>query len=161
LEVDEQKIISKLEELGAEMVFNGDMNSLYYSLDSPEKFLRLRKKGDKTFLTLKIKKNQHPITISEEHEIELNDFETAKKMIEHLGLKEFSRDFRKRKSFKTNLGIVEINSYETIPTFIELEADSSEKLIALVNLIGFKMKDTKSWSGKEIIDYYKNKENLL
>lgn len=163
LEINEEQIIKKLESFGASLVFDGDMNSSYYDLINDDlrklgKMLRVRKKENKTFLTLKLPKKSEEMKINTEHEVEVSDFETMRVILQNLRLNEFAQDFRKRKSYKLKDATIEINKYPDIPTFLEIETESPEKLKEIVSLLGFSMKDTKSWSGKDVLQYYgKNK----
>ncbi len=159
LEINEEQIIRKLESLGASLVFDGDMNSSYYDLVNDNlrksgKMLRIRKKENKTFVTLKVSKKNDEMKINTEHEVEVSDFETMKIIFQHLELNEFAQDFRKRRSYKLKDSTVEINKYPDIPTFLEIETESPEKLKEVVALLGFSMKDTKAWSGKDVLKYY-------
>ena len=48
----------------------------------------------------------------------------------------------------------EIDTYEGIPTFLEIEAPSEEILEEMVLKLGFSMKDTKPWNGKKVWKHY-------
>ena len=88
LEIDKEKLIKKLEELGAE--FKGDNEQKRYVYDTiPKedgKWIRLRTNGKKTTLTYK---NVVKTTIdgTKELEIEVSDFEKTNELLENMGIK--------------------------------------------------------------------------
>ncbi|MFH1316815.1 MAG: CYTH domain-containing protein [Candidatus Woesearchaeota archaeon] len=60
IEIDKDEIIKKLLDLRAEKVFEGDIYAIHYdfkdnSLKIDKSFVRLRKRGDKSFLAYKKK----------------------------------------------------------------------------------------------------------
>ncbi len=165
LDVDEKQIIKKLEKLGAILIFDGEMNSSYYDLKNnvlrnSGKMLRIRKKGKKTILTLKLPKESEEMQINSEYEVEVSDFDTMQKILSQLELNEFAKDFRHRKSYRLNGATVEINKYPDIPVFLELEAHSPKKLKEIVALLGHSMGNTKPWSGKDVLNYYGKQTEL-
>jgi len=159
LNIDKEKIIKKLLELGAEKVFDGPMKTIYLDLNNElrnsGKMLRIRQKGDKCIVTLKIKKEDSGTKINDEYETEVKNFEEAIKLFQNLGFKVFATDFRKRISYKIKNSLVEINIYDDIPPFLEVEAPTKEELKEIVNLLGFSLDQTKTWTGKEVLDFYK------
>lgn len=155
LNVNKDEIIKRLTELNCIKVFDGPMNSVYLDVEDENKFLRIRKKGEKEFITLKLDKGDNEMKINEEHEIEIKDFDTARKIFNELGFKEFSTDFRERISYKLRNSLVEINLYKNIPHFLEVESPNKEELKEIVELLGFTMNETNNWSGKDVINYYK------
>ncbi|MBI4145980.1 class IV adenylate cyclase [Candidatus Woesearchaeota archaeon] len=159
LEIDESQILKRLQELNAKLIFDGELNSRYYDfsddvLRRSGRMLRLRKKGNSSFLTLKIPQVDHEMKINTEHEIEVGDFETMRTILVNLGFIEFSKDARKRKSYRIDGATIELNKYENIPPFLEIEAESKEKLKQALFRLGFSMADTKAWSGKDVLKHY-------
>ena len=158
LEIDKNTIINRLLELGAKRVFDGPMNSVYLDfkneLKSNGKMLRIRQKGDKCIITLKIRKKDSEVKINDEYETEVKDFEETRQIFKNLGYKEFATDFRKRISYKIKNSLVEIDLYEHIPPFLEVEAPNKDELKDIVKLLGFSFNQTKTWTGKQVLDFY-------
>ena len=48
----------------------------------------------------------------------------------------------------------DFDTYPHIPTFLEIEAPSKEKIKKYVKLFGYSMKEALPWSTKELFDYY-------
>ncbi|RLE46898.1 class IV adenylate cyclase [Candidatus Woesearchaeota archaeon] len=109
LESDKDKVIKRLLELGAKKVFDGPMNSVYLDSDNElknqNKILRIRQKGEKCIITLKVRKKDPEAKINEEYETEVKDFEEIRKKFHNLGFKEFATNFRKRISCKLRINI--------------------------------------------------------
>ncbi|MBW3003028.1 CYTH domain-containing protein [Candidatus Woesearchaeota archaeon] len=148
LEIDEGKVEERLKQLGASLVFDGDLFSIYFNREID--VLRLRKLGDKVLLTHKFRKEG----FYDETEVLVDDFDSARLLLGKLGLEEYATDFRRRKSFKVGNFRVDMDFYEDIPCFIEIEAESREELEKGIKLLGFSLEDAKFWSGKQVKEYY-------
>jgi adenylate cyclase, class 2 len=145
--IDKEKIISRLEQLGAQRVFDDDMKSTVFErredeLKKSSKLLRLRQKGDKIILTAKEALSHETTKQSNEYEVEVSDFELMRKILTTIGFIEKAHDARHRTSYKIKNSLVEIDSHEKIPTWLEVESPSEEELKEIVEIIGFSMKDT-------------------
>ena len=152
LEINKEDIIRRLENLGAKEVFKGSMNSIYFDtkdnrLKNNKMVLRIREKGIKNFITLKVKKEDEEVKLNDEFEIEISNFAITKEILNRLELIETISDIRKRTSYKIKNSLVEIDEYEEpkIPTFLEVESPNKDELKEIVELLGFTMKDTKNW----------------
>ncbi len=156
LEVDRDKIISRLNECGAQKIFEGTLHSIYLET-SKGKVLRLRRKGDKTILTLKVKKEDAEFKVNTEYEIEVDNFEETRRIFRHLGYTEKREDNKKRISYVLKNSVVEIDEFPGIPPFLEIESESKEEIKKIVALLGFSFSQTTPWSGKEVVEYYHKK----
>lgn len=165
IEIDPVEIIRKLQKLGAIKVFDGEMNSIYFDhngeFKKSKKTLRLRQKGDACILTFKRKKEDTEARVNEELETQVQDFETARKIFKSLGFQEVSVGMRRRISYKIKKSLVEIDFYPNIPSSLEVESPDKEELKQIVQLLGYSMEQTKKWSGKKLMEYYKDKSNKL
>ncbi|HLC58525.1 MAG TPA: class IV adenylate cyclase [Candidatus Nanoarchaeia archaeon] len=161
LEINKEDIIRRLENLGAKEVFKGSMNSIYFDtkdnrLKNNKMVLRIREKGIKNFITLKVKKEDEEVKLNDEFEIEISNFAITKEILNRLELIETISDIRKRTSYKIKNSLVEIDEYEEpkIPTFLEVESPNKDELKEIVELLGFTMKDTKNWGGNRLLQFY-------
>jgi len=166
LDIDKNKVIKRLEELGARKTFEGDVHASYFDfpdkrLDKNDSFLRLRKKGDIVELTFKKLISREKAKIMQEDEVVVNDFENMIKILKDLGLVELRNEAKKhRVSYELEKVHFEIDSPDDIPAYLEIEAPDLEKLENAVEKVGFSMKDAKPWSGKHVREYYQKKYNL-
>ncbi len=158
LEIDKEKLVARLLELGAEKIFEWHMKTIY--LDSEEglgkgKTFRIRLKGEKCIITLKVRKEDREAKVNDEFETEVEDFEEVMKIFEGVGFREVSVDERKRVSYKLKNSLVEIDVYDDIPPFFEVESPGKEEMKEIIKLLGFSMEQAKTWSRKEVLKFYR------
>lgn len=133
LEIDKENLIFKLREIGAED-FGEEMLSeiIFYdkNLEWPKlgnEFVKLRKNGKETTLVYKNQKGGETLN-SEEVEIKVDDFYKTKYILEKSGLIAFREQEKRRHTFKYKDIIFDIDTWPKIPTYLEIESDSLEKL---------------------------------
>lgn len=136
LEIDKEKLIKKLEELGAE--FKGDNEQKRYVYDTiPKedgKWIRLRTNGKKTTLTYKnVVKNT--IDGTKELEIEVSDFEKTNELLENMGIKSKGYQENKRTQYVLNDVEIDIDSWPMIPTYVEIEGKNEEEVMKTLDLL--------------------------
>ena len=161
LEINLERIVSKLEELGAEEVFSGEIKAYHYDLPNEPitrkgDVLRLRKKGDKAEFVYKEKQESKVAKVNIEHEININpnDFETMRTILESLGLREIYALEKSRTSYRIGNTQFEIDIFPEIPPLLEIEAPDEETLKMYVKKLGYTMKDAKTWGSKELLLHY-------
>ncbi len=120
--------------------------------------MRLRKQGKKAFLTYKGKADKKEAHIREEHETEVLDFDTTDKILQALGMKEWLSLKKKRTSYRIKDSMVEIDTmlekYSFIPTFMEIESASVQKIHEIAKMLGFRKEDCKTWGFKKLAKNY-------
>lgn len=169
INIDRNVIVQKLLSMGAKKSFEGEIHAV--SFDFPDKSirnatrtLRLRTKGDKCFLTLKNPVNNSDVKIREELELEVSDFETMKKILESLNLKQW-RDVRKTRVSYSLQGILfefdkYHDEYEYIPEFMEIEVLSENDKAAMKTIfeyagkLGIPRENCKPWTLNELVRHY-------
>ena len=159
LEIDVDKVVSKLVDIGAVKEGESDISASHYDFEDNTLHksgisLRLRKWGDKIEFTSKKKLNSEHDKIREELQVEVNDFDEMDKILKSIGFGEKIDMNKKRISYVLGDIRFEIDTYEGIPTFLEIEAPSEEILEEMVLKLGFSMKDTKPWNGKKVWKHY-------
>lgn len=162
LEIDKQKVIKKLDELGAIKVFEGEIIANYYdypnnSLAKQKKTLRLRKKSDFAELTLKEEVSRNGAKIMDEHETKC-EYEGMKSILKNLGFERTKKIVKYRISYSLDKCHFELDTFLGIPTFLEIEAATKKELEEMVAVLGYSMKDTKPWSGHDVLEYYNCKK---
>ncbi len=159
LEISTSYITKKLESWGAKNVFEGEVDASYYDFSNGRLkdnglFLRLRKKGPTVELTLKQKVEQEEAKIMQEYEVGVTDFEIMQKILYGLGLLEIKVARKHRTSYLLDEVHFEFDTFPGIPTFLEIEAPTMERVREYVQKLGFSMQDAKPWSGGDVIKYY-------
>jgi len=102
--------------------------------------LRLRKVGEKTFLTYKGAKIEKLTKTREEYEVEVDNFNNAKKILEKLGFKEVVKVKKKRRYFRLKEYLVYLDEVQKLGSFVEIEKKANEydpkELIEFLKALG-------------------------
>ena len=162
LEIDKEEVIRKLEEMGAEKHYEEIISVRIVdfkdgSLNKEGKTLRARKIGDKTEFTFKgPRKKDSKLKIREEIETYSDDFDSLLKILERIGITPTISYDKKRISYKLGDVSFEIDEFIDlpIPVFIEIEAPSEEKVIEMIEKLGFKKEDMKSYGLNGLLNHY-------
>ncbi len=163
LDIKPEEIATKLEEVGAEKVFEGLVETYFYDngkrLKENNNMLRLRRMGDKSFITFKRKVSKDEVKIYDEHETEVEDLEMMRDIIESLDFKQEKMLRKTRTSYEKDGVKFEIDKYlddfSEIPPFLEIEAVSKEKIFESAEMLGFSKDDCCSKSTDDIIREYR------
>ncbi|MBU2637697.1 MAG: class IV adenylate cyclase [Nanoarchaeota archaeon] len=169
IEIDRNAIIEKLLALGAKKSFEGEIYAVSFdfpdnSIRGSKQTLRLRTKGSKAYLTLKSPVANPDAKIREELEVEVSNFETMKKILESLNLKQW-RDVRKTRVSYSMPGILfEFDKYhdefEYVPDFMEIEVlaendeDAMKKIFEYAEKLGILKENCKPWTLNELVKHY-------
>ena len=165
LNIDKSEVIKKLETLGAKQIKKEFQSNYMFDFengffDAKGGYVRIRKaldclsKKEKIILTSKELISKDKFKISKEIEFGADDFESAKSFLESLGLKQFRLDEKFRESFQFDEGLVEIDTWAGVPTYLEVEADTEENVEVILNKIGYNLEQSTSMVLKEIMKKY-------
>ena len=105
-------------------------------------------------LTLKEKISQAEAKIMTEYEVNVNYFETMQNILHGLGLRETKVTRKHRISYRLDEVHFDLDTFPGIPTFLEIEAPTLERVQEYVAKLGFSMAETKPWSGADLLRYY-------
>lgn len=163
LEIDSADIQKRLINLGAKKVFDGNLEWVVFdfsdgSLSKREILLRLRTSGQETKLTLKKLLNSEESKVSEETELAVSNFKTAMDVLEGIGLK-VKKGYPLKKhriSYLLENTHFEIDTLPQFPTYLEIEAPSSEIIKEYVKKLGFSVNDIKPWGTREVFAHYRS-----
>ena len=157
LEIDKESVIKKLEELNAEKYFDEEIITIYYdypdsSLGKKGAIVRLRKEG-KEFLDFKQSVESTKIKKSKEIRVGIDSLENAEEFLKEIGMKKILEIKKHRTGYKilnTKVEIEEIESFD-IPCFLEIEGESIDKIIELLDL---KDKERVCFDTFELLEHY-------
>ena len=142
LEIDKEALIKKLHELGAKD-FGDDFITeiVFYDKEGKwqfdeVKFVRLRKAKQGITLTFK-HKEAHTATGTKEVEFTVDNFEKAKDFLEEVGLVLYRFQEKKRHKFLLDEVIVDIDTWPSVPTYVELEGPSEEAIKDAASILEF------------------------
>jgi adenylate cyclase class 2 len=173
LNIDKSRLLNNLFLINAKLIKKEFQKNIMFDYEDNRLFnsggyIRLRELDDlinkkKSYIvTFKELITKDKFKISEETEFETLNLENTIKFLNKLGLKIFRIDEKFRESYKLDLGLVEIDTWPGVPTYIEVEAESEENIKQILNFLDYKLSDSTSMSLKEIIKFYKlGNENRL
>ncbi|UCG78783.1 MAG: class IV adenylate cyclase [Nitrospirota bacterium] len=163
LEIDRDAVVSRLEELGAEKVFDDEMYAVYLDYDDERlkrygDLLRLRKEGSRVMLTFKKHVSDTPAKVREEYETPVADFGTTRDLFRRLGFIEWLVVRKRRVSYELDGTHYDIDRYLDdfghIPEFLEIDARDMESLSKGIELLGFSGEDCKPWTFVDLAMHY-------
>ncbi|KKR07369.1 MAG: hypothetical protein UT33_C0002G0003 [Candidatus Peregrinibacteria bacterium GW2011_GWC2_39_14] len=135
-----------------------------YSLMSKRAYLRLRREGERRELILKQLVHAAPVKEELELSIEIPDesqWDAVASYMESIGLKKIVYQQKKRISYLYNNIRFDIDTWPSVPTYLEIESNTEEAILDGVRLMGFDPKDTTSMTGKEVFEKYSVDPNHL
>lgn len=164
LDIDLADVTARLNKAGAHKAFDQALTRTLI-FDHPNlrlrqvgKVLRLRQVGSKVFLSIKQGEQNHnssPFSRVNESEIKLDDFYQAFSLFEGLGFQAFRYQEKKRTGWTYPGGVkIEIDEFPKIPPYMEIEADSEEKIKNFLARIDMKLDDTVKISATEVLKKY-------
>lgn len=136
LEIDKEKLITRLENLGAKKVADFEYKRRVYNFNPPtdKKWIRLRTDGRKTTLTIKEIKSLE-IDGTKEIEIEVSDFEETNNILEELGYKAHTYQESKRTRYILNEVELDIDTWPYIPTYLEIEGKNEKAVKDMIKIL--------------------------
>lgn len=136
LEIDKEKLIKKLEKLGATKVADFDYKRRIYNFTprNQYKWIRLRTDGTKTTLTIKELKSLE-IDGTKEIEIEVSDFDETNNILNELGYIAHTYQENKRTRYVLNDVELDIDSWPYIPTYLEIEGKDEKAVKDMIKLL--------------------------
>lgn len=163
LDIDPAKIEAKLKEIGAQKT--GDyfykrrvFDFSDWRLDNDHSWLRLRTDGQKTTLTFKkrigAKKDGSNDDGMEEIEVEVSDFKKTAELILKLGFIEKHYVENKRIRWEKDGVEFDIDSYPSIPPYLEIEAQTWEKLNEATLWLGLDPAERRIFSANQVYKIY-------
>ena len=136
LDIDKEKIIKKLESLGAEKIADFDYRRRVYNFHPAvdNKWIRLRTDGKKTTLTIK-KLESLEIDGTKEIEIEVSDFEETNRILNELGYESHTYQESKRTRYMLNGVELDIDSWPYIPSYLEIEGKNEQEVREMIKIL--------------------------
>jgi len=142
LDINQTEVIEKLKSLGAEKT--KDYNFRRYVFDTipttPNRWVRLRTDGYKTTLAIKEIISQ-TADGTNEWEVETSDIDVTLKILEKIGISPRGYQENTRSEYVLDGDILSIDSWPKLQPFIEIEAESEAKIIAIAEKLGFSKDD--------------------
>jgi adenylate cyclase, class 2 len=158
----EQKILG----LGAQKIFDDLVVTQFYDyptrlIEKAKDLVRLRKKGNTSYLTFKKYVEDATVKIRREYEIEVSDFTIADTILTSLGLEKTLVISKWRTSYKIDETMFEfdrhLDEYCFIPPFLEIESTDSTIIWHYVKKLDIPLESVKPWTFFDVKRYYEVK----
>jgi adenylate cyclase, class 2 len=146
LDVNLEEMRKKLKALGATLVYSEALvrQKVFdypdFRLDKDSSWLRLRQENEKVILTLK-KWEKEGIHGMKEIETKVESFEETERLLRAIGMIIKSTQEKKRELWKLDDVEFMIDTWPWVPTFIEIEGNSEEKVKEAAAKLSFNWKD--------------------
>lgn len=127
LEIDGKKLRRMLHVHGAKLKYSGTMVAHFFRGANGKK-IRLRNLGSHVTLTAKERVNDDTMLHNHEHEVEVSSFETTAAILEMAGLRKYGDSIKTRESYTLDDITYDFDTYPGIPEYLEIEAQSHEKV---------------------------------
>ena len=159
LNIDKDKIVKQLIALGGIKTFDGQIKARFYSNEQGKR-LRLRQmktlhpKSFSYVLNYKDRGNAEGMMVNEEHEVAVSDYIGMVAILESIGFKQYKTSEKTRISYKIDDIVFDIDTYDGIPSLLEVESSSQTSVKRGVSLLGYSMKDTVIISEQQLKNQY-------
>ena len=155
LEIDHDKLVKKLESLGAVLEFDALQERMVYDLKpkQKDKWVRLRTNGKTTTLTIKDLEAK-TIDGTKELEIEVSDFKTTNEILETLGFKNRGFQQNKRTQYLLDGVEVDLDKWPLIPEYMEIEGKNEKEVYDCLEKLGYKKEEAVTLDVSSIYNHY-------
>lgn len=163
LDIDFEAVSKKLEDMGAQMEFSGDVVSSFFdystdALSKKDKDVCVRECIGKYLFSYVEKLTQEGVPVCREHKVFVEKDESILHILAGLGLSETSKNEKKRTTYLIDDMRIHLEKMGELPYYMEVSAiDSSQKVIEWVKKLGYKESDMKNWTGRDVWMHYTNK----
>ena len=146
MDINIEEIRGKLKILGAKMVYPETLirQKVFdypdFRLDKDSSWLRLRQENESVILTLK-RWEKEGVDGMKEIETKVESFEEAERLLRAIGMIIKSNQEKKRELWELDDVKPMIDTWPWIPTFIEIEGDTEEKVKKIAAKLDFDWKD--------------------
>ena len=143
LDIDKKDLQQRLKGLGATLIYSERLmkrNVFDYPDERLEKegaWVRVRDEGDNK-ITLSYKRLvDRTLQGTKEITLDVSNFDTMTNLLLAIGLKQDAYQETKREKWELNGSEITIDTWPWIPTFVEIESPTEEKLIKISKDLGF------------------------
>jgi adenylate cyclase, class 2 len=166
LNIDVPAMQAKLAGIGAVKEYEGEMAETYFDNeplnvhhhDLDKHQLRLRTWLGKTVLTYKAPAQKSALLSREEHEVTVDDEKEMVRILKSLGFVAAVHLKKHRIHYTLKDCSCEIDTWNGIPPFLEIETHSKEEMQAICTKLGLRLEDG---HGKTVLQLYPHINNAL
>lgn len=154
LEIDVEKLIKKLNELGAKKVGDWNQRRYVYDIDvnCKTRWIRLRTNGENTTLTYKEIQEQ-TVDGTKEIEFEVENFDIANEFLQKAGFLNGKYQENHRIRYMLNDVELDIDTWPMIPTYLEIEAQNEKQVYDMIKLLEL---ENEKITAEDVVEVYRN-----
>ena len=153
VDIDKDKLRIKLNAIGAKLIQPETlMRRVVFNVNA-HSFIRVRNEGKRIILTYKNHLN-NTITGTEEINVEVSDYEKTIAILKAGGLKPKSEEGSYREKWQLDDVEIDIDTWPWIPSYVEIEGPSEEKVRKVSEQLGFNMNEAIIGSVDEVYKLY-------
>ncbi len=153
VDIDKDKLRIKLNAIGAKLIQPETlMRRVVFNVNA-HSFIRVRNEGKRIILTYKNHLN-NTITGTEEINVEVSDYEKTIAILKAGGLKPKSEEDSYREKWQLDDVEIDIDTWPWIPSYVEIEGPSEEKVRKVSEQLGFNMNEAIIGSVDEVYKLY-------
>jgi adenylate cyclase class 2 len=136
--IDPEEVGRRIIAAGGEEIGTKLLRRYVYDVTPGDRSTWIRLRADDSGVTLTVKKIEtDAIDGVQETEIGVSDFSTANTLLEMMGFKAKSYQENSRRSYELAGGRLEIDQWPLIPPYLEIEAESTEKVVEIAGILGY------------------------
>lgn len=154
LDINKDEIRKKLEEIGAELKKPEVLMKRTVFYTGEHSFARVRDEGDKIVMTYKNVSDDNSILGTKEVNVTVSDYEDAILFLQGCGLKTKAKQETKREVWVLDGVEITIDTWPWIPTFMEIEGPSEEKVWSTAKALGYGKEQAKYGSVDTTYQHY-------
>ena len=166
LEIDHEEVVKTLEGMWAEKTFEGFIHDIYYDfpdddthkMEANGRMFRLRRKGEDHIYTIKNKrkkiKKKEGVVAKDEHETPISNIESFSKVLEKYGMTKTREKKKYRISYQLKGMEFDIDFYEGIPEFLEIEGPDGDTIQEWVKKLKLSEYKQLLWGSRKLFKYY-------
>lgn len=149
LNIDENALRSKLQNIGAEKVSDYQYARYVFETIPPSagRWVRLRTDGKNTSLTVKEISN-NTVTGTSEWEVAVDDFETTLEIVKKMGLTPKGYQENKRELYRLKGAEVSIDYWPKLKPYLEIEGENESSVESVAVMLGYSKADLDSRNTK-------------
>jgi adenylate cyclase class 2 len=156
LNINKDNLITQLKSLGADDKGESVLSEVIFydpglTWLEERRFVRLRSKNNEVTLTYKQNKDQK-IDSAYEVEFDVSDKTEAKKFLECIGLVSYREQEKKRHTLTYNKIIIDIDTWPSLPPYVEFEGPSEEALKEFTGKLNLSWSDAIFEDAKMILE---------
>lgn len=158
LDIDVADVKNRLNALGAQDHGEKEVKEIIFydqklTWKAQHRFVRMRQVGSKKILTYKHQRDLNSMNVKE-IELPITDWENTKLFLESVDLIAYRNQEKRRHTFTIDEITFDIDTWPSVPTFLEIEANSEEKVKEYAEKLGFQWKDAVFAGAGHIIEHY-------